>query len=143
MKTLKRYREEVFALIFGLAATLLASVIVVAILALTSSPARAAEPLPLSSADLGREAAFFYLMSVDYHQTTAAFSYTGSGYYTERNPFIKHGYEGVYFIGMSAGHMYVASRLDPGWRQAWQYGWIALELATVVHNKHAGLNYAF
>lgn len=107
------------------------------------APARAAEPTPFTSADLGRETAFFYLMLVDYHQTTTAFSYTGPGTYHERNPFIKHGYEGVYFIGGSVAHAYVASRLDPAARAGWQYGWIALELATVVHNKHVGLNYHF
>lgn len=49
----------------------------------------------------------------------------------------------AYFVGAGFGHYAVAKALPSEYRAAWQYGWAALEITTIIRNRKLNLRFNF
>jgi hypothetical protein len=49
----------------------------------------------------------------------------------------------AYFVGAGVGHYAVTKALPTEYRAAWQYGWAALEIATIIRNHRLDLRFNF
>jgi hypothetical protein len=65
----------------------------------------------------------------------------------ERNPLLgRHPSDlkiGAYFIGAGFAHLAVTKQLPTEYRAAWQYGWAAFEVATIIRNRKLNLRFNF
>ena len=98
-----------------------------------------------TSADTARQVAVTAALVLDAAQTRDIKNYSTTW---ETNPVLgAHPSDNRvrnYFIGTALGHYAVARALPAGWpRQAWQYGWIAVEVVQIVKNKRAGFRMQF
>ncbi len=98
-----------------------------------------------TDADTARQVAVTTVLVLDAAQTRDIKNYSTTW---ETNPMLgKHPSDSRvrnYFVGAALGHYAVSRALPAGWpRQAWQYGWIAIEVVQVVKNKRAGFRMEF
>jgi hypothetical protein len=49
----------------------------------------------------------------------------------------------AYFIGAGFAHNAITKQLPTEYRAAWQYGWAALEVATIIRNRQLNLRFNF
>jgi len=49
----------------------------------------------------------------------------------------------AYFIGAGFGHNAITKKLPTEYRAAWQYGWAALEIGTIIRNRKLNLRFNF
>lgn len=49
----------------------------------------------------------------------------------------------AYFIGAGFAHNAITKKLPTEYRAAWQYGWAALEIATIIRNRQLNLRFNF
>lgn len=49
----------------------------------------------------------------------------------------------AYFVGVGFGHYAVTKAIPAEYRAAWQYGWAALEIATIIRNRRLDLRFNF
>jgi hypothetical protein len=65
----------------------------------------------------------------------------------ERNPLLgRHPSDlkiGAYFIGAAFAHNAITKELPTDYRAAWQYGWAAFEIATIIRNRRLNLRFNF
>jgi hypothetical protein len=65
----------------------------------------------------------------------------------ETNPLLgRHPSDGkiaAYFIGAGFAHNAITKKLPTEYRAAWQYGWAALEIVTIVRNRQLNLRFNF
>lgn len=65
----------------------------------------------------------------------------------ETNPFLgNHPNDAkviAYFVGTGVGHYAITKALPTEYRAAWQYGWAALEIATIIRNRRLDLRFNF
>jgi hypothetical protein len=50
---------------------------------------------------------------------------------------------GAYFIGAGFAHTAITKALPTEYRAAWQYGWAALEIGTIIRNRRLNLRFNF
>ncbi len=104
---------------------------------------------PMSDADIVRQIAVTATLMVDYRQTEQIRNYVEAGGKDmyEKNPIIRRHFSepGVrnYFVVMAVGSAVIAKALPAKWRPVYQYGIIAMQVATIIHNKRFGLSVSF
>lgn len=49
----------------------------------------------------------------------------------------------AYFIGVGFGHYAITKAIPVQYRATWQYGWAALEIATIIRNRRLDLRFNF
>ncbi len=91
------------------------------------------------------ELVFATAMFLDYGQTKTI---KNNPYMSEHNPILGRHPSDVairnYFLLTTAGHYAIAKSLPAGWpRNAWQYGWIGIEVGMVIKNKRVGATFEF
>lgn len=98
----------------------------------------------LSDKEIRNELIFAGTLLLDYAQTKDIKNHPG---HYETNPILgRHPSDdriALYFVAAGLGHYAVTKALPPEWRPAWQYGWIALEVLTILKNRQVGVNFAF
>jgi hypothetical protein len=99
---------------------------------------------PLSSIEIKRQVAVEVTLYLDYLQTVDIKNHPGM---FEKNVILglhpKDNRVTAYFVLVGASHYAVTRALPTEYRAAWQYGWIALEVATIINNKRIGLHFNF
>jgi hypothetical protein len=99
---------------------------------------------PLSSIEIKRQIAVEATLYLDYLQTVDIKNHSGM---FEKNIILglhpKDNRVTAYFLLAGAGHYAVTRALPTEYRAPWQYTWIALEAATIIHNKKIGLHFNF
>jgi hypothetical protein len=98
----------------------------------------------LSDKEIRNELIFAGTLLLDYAQTKDIKNHPG---HYETNPILgRHPHDdriAAYFLVAGLGHYAVTKALPPEWRPAWQYGWIALEVFTILRNQRVGVNFEF
>jgi hypothetical protein len=119
-------------------------VILLTACAFFQSAARAETFEPLNSIEIKREIAVATTLYLDYVQTVDIKNHPG---FFEKNIILglhpKDNRVTAYFLLAGAGHYGVTRALPREYRAVWQYGWIALEVATILNNKKIGLHFDF
>lgn len=99
---------------------------------------------PLSSIEIKRQVVVEATLYLDYLQTVDIKNHPGM---FEKNIILglhpKDNRVTAYFLLAGAGHYAVTRALPTEYRALWQYTWIALEAATIIHNKKIGLKFDF
>lgn len=109
---------------------------------------------PMSDAAWERQALITAVLLVDHHQTQeirkrweAALANPGTSAISEANPLIRRHFSesGVrnYFVASAITSAVVTKALPAQWRATYQYSHLALQVATVIHNKRLGFSVAF
>lgn len=98
----------------------------------------------LSEKEIRNELIFAGTLLVDYNQTLDIKNHPGM---YETNPILgQHPSDARirnYFLLAGLGHYAVTKALPSEYRPYWQYGWIALEVLTILHNQQIGLKVNF
>jgi hypothetical protein len=99
---------------------------------------------PLSGIEIKRQILVETTLYFDYLQTIDIKNHPGM---FEKNIILglhpKDNRVTVYFLLAGAAHYGVTRALPTEYRAPWQYTWIALEAATILHNKKIGLHFNF
>lgn len=99
---------------------------------------------PLTGIEIKRQIVVETTLYLDYLQTVDIKNHPGM---FEKNVILglhpKDNRVTAYFILAGVGHYAVTRALPTEYRAAWQYSWIALEAATILHNKKIGLHFNF
>ena len=99
----------------------------------------------MAPADWARQGAITALMVADYAQTVDI--YRRPTEYHEVNVMVRQHWSesGIrnYFVASIAVNAAVTRALPADWRPAWQYGYLAFEALTVLHNRRVGLHFQF
>lgn len=120
------------------------------VLALSATAAKADEMFaPMSDAEYARQAVISMTFAIDCHQTQQIRQRNEAGDTTigESNKMIRSHFSepGIrnYFIASAIVSAGITKALPAEWRPVYQYGVIAYQVATIIHNKKASLSISF
>ena len=98
----------------------------------------------LSPNEVKLELVFDATLLMDYGQSRDIKNHPG---HYETNPILgPHPHDDkimAYFVLAGLGHYAVTKALLAEWRPAWQYSWIAIEIAQIIKNRQLGIGFEF